>query len=371
MPSDVEEWLPGSFTKNFSWGQVGEKQGLKRLYDEIRFGFDGLKRDVPRKEFRSRVRNSGRPDYIPLNFFLFNKPINNVDYVLFDELVFQALNFPHSKGFDLLALFAFNLSMAGVWRGATPAQKRPALWANAYVRERLAGPLNWDTAKITADDIERFISNDPRYKAKTSRKVATNLAHQYLVGGIYGFNTGEVHRWWVDALFLALDRIIEDRVLDGKETRDNQLASLLAQSGFIALTGRRSLEKELAIKHLVHLYAACGGRERFSDEYVLDLTRAELTRARMHEIEQFIANDNRPGGAVHPTNPRVLKTIPRACALLARYAGFDFLSPHELEHFDLEDFVRRKAGEALQRLKQRNIRPTMSAEELMKITRER
>jgi hypothetical protein len=366
MPSDVEEWFPGSFTKNFSWGPVNEMQGLKRLYDQIRLGFGEIKRDVPRNDFRYRVRNSGGPDYIPLNFFLFNKQINGVDYVLFDELVFQALSFPHSRGFDLLALFAFNLSMVGVWRGAATAQKRPALWANAYVRERLAGPLNWDTTKITADDIETFISNDPRYRARTSRKVATNLNYQYLAGGISGFNTAEIHRWWVDALFLALDRIIEDRVLDGKETRDDQLASLLAQSGFIALTGRRSLEKELAIKHLVHLYAACGGRERFLDEYVL-----ELTRARVHEIEQFIANDLRPGGAVHPTNPKILKTIPRTCALLARYAGFDFLLPHELEHFDLEEFVRRKAGEALQRLKQRNVVPTMSADELMRITRER
>jgi hypothetical protein len=366
MPSGVEEWLPGSFTKNFSWGQVSEKQGLKRLYDEIRLGFHGLKNDVPRVDFRLRVRNSGRPDYIPLNFFLFNRRINNVDYVLFDELVFQALNFPHSRGFDLLALFAFNLSLAGVWRGATSAQRRPALWANAYIRERVAGPLNWDTREITANDIEKFISQDPRYRAKTSRKVATNLNHQYLVGGISEFNTDKIQRWWVDALFLALDRLIEDRVLDGKETRDNQLASLLAQSGFIALTGRRSLEKELAIKHLVHLYAACGGRDRFSDEHVLD-----LTKIRVHEIEWFLANDDRPGGAIHPTNPRILKTIPRACALLARYAGFDFLSPHELEHFDVNEFVKRKAAEALQRLKERNVRPTMSAEELVKLTRER
>src|SRR5271166_4699013 len=169
MPSDVEVWSPGSFTKNFSWGQVKDKQGLKRLYDEIRLGFNGLRSDVPRSEFRLRVRNSTRPDYIPLNFFLFNQIIDGTDYVIFDELVFQALSFPHSKAFDLLALFAFNLSLVGVWRGATPAQRHPALWANAYIRERVAGPLNWDTGKINADDIESFISNDPRYLAKTSR----------------------------------------------------------------------------------------------------------------------------------------------------------------------------------------------------------
>jgi hypothetical protein len=76
--------------------------------------------DLPRQVFRDRVKDTGLPDYIPLNFFLFNKPINGVDYVICDELVFQALNFPHSKSFDLLALFAFNLSMVGDWKGATP-----------------------------------------------------------------------------------------------------------------------------------------------------------------------------------------------------------------------------------------------------------
>jgi hypothetical protein len=366
MPSDVEVWLPGSFTKNFSWGQPKDKQGLKRLYDEIRVGFGGLRSDVPRNEFRSRVKDSTRPDYIPLNFFLFNKIIDGIDYVIFDELVFQALSFPHSKAFDLLALFAFNLSLVGVWRGATPAQRRPTLWANAYIRERVAGPLNWDTNKISADDIESFILNDPRYKAKTSRKVATNLNHQFLVGGLSGFNTNRIERWWVNALFLALDRLIENRAIDGMETRDAQLASLLAQSGFLALTGKRSLEKELAIKHLVRLYAACGGRERFSDEQV-----RELTRVRVHDIESFLANDERPGGAVHPTNPRILKTIPRACALLATYAGFEFLLPDDLEHFDVDDFVRRRTTEALRILRDKNVRPTMSADELMKITRER
>ena len=364
MSSNVEVWLPGSFTKNFSWGQVKDDTGLEQLYTVIKLGFDGSMVDVPRREFRARVRGSGRPDKIPLNFFLFNKPIDDVDYVICDELVFQALSFPHSKSFDLLALFAFNLSIVGVFKGATPAQRRPALWANAYVRERVAGPFNWDTKKISADDIEAFISGDPRYKAKTSRKVATNLHYQFLVGGLSGFNTPKIERWWVNALFLALDRLIEDRKLDGHETPDPQLAALLAQSGFLSLTGKRSLEKELAVKHLVRLYSACGGRERFSEEHTL-----ELTRVRMHEIEDFLANDPRPGGAVHPTNPRILKTIPRACALLANYAGFEFLLPDELDHFDIDNFIRKKASEAIRKLKEKNIRPTMTADELMRMTR--
>lgn len=366
MSSDAEIWLPGSFTKNFSWGQVKDGRGLRKLYTEIQLGFNGLMANVPRQEFRERVKDSGRPDYIPLNFFLFNKPINGVDHVICDELVFQALNFPHSNSFDFLALFAFNLSVVGVWKGADRPQRRPALWANAYIRERVAGVFDWDTSKINADDIESFVSGDPRYKAKGARKLATNLNHQYLVGGLSGFSTQRIERWWVDALFLALDRLIEDRRLDGHETGDAQFSSLLVQSSFFALTGKRSLEKELAVKHLVRLYSACGGRDRFSEE----ATRA-LTRVRVEDIESFLANDDRPGGAIHPTNPRILKTIPRACALLAKYAGFDFLFPDELNQFDVDAYIKRKASEAIRKLKEKAIHPSMTADELMKITRER
>jgi hypothetical protein len=366
MPSDVDVWLPGSFTKNFSWGPVKDGRGLEKLHTEIKLGFDGLMEDLPRQVFRDRVKDIGLPDYIPLNFFLFNKPINDVDYVICDELVFQALNFPHSKSFDLLALFAFNLSMVGVWKGATPPQRRPAMWANAYIRDRVAGAFNWDMEKVNTDDIEAFVSGDKRYKAQTSRKLATNLNYQYLIGGLSGFNTQKIERWWVNALFLALDRLIEDRKLDGHETPETKFVALLAQSGFLALTGRLSLEKELAVKHLVRLYSACGGRDRFSEEQ----TR-ELTRVRVHEIQDYLANDHRPGGAVHPTNPRILKTIPRACALLAKNAGFDFLLPDELDQFDVDTFIKIKASDAIRRLKEKDIRPTMTADELMKMTREK
>ncbi len=363
MSSD-EVWLPGSFTKNFSWGQVRDGCGLVQLHTEIRDGFDNQLEDVGRNLFRQRVSNSGRPDYIPLNFFLFNRPTTGVDYVICDELVFQAISFPHSKSFDLLALFAFNLSLVGVWKGADAPQRRPALWANAYIRERVAGVLNWEAKKVSANDIEAFIRNDPRYKAQTTRKVATNLNHQYLVGGLSGFATSQIERWWVNALFLALDRIIEDRKLDGRETPDSKYASLLAQYGFLALTGRRSLEKDLALKHLVRLYSACGGRDRFSEK---------LTEVRVADIQGFIerGNDYRPGGAVHPTNPRILKTIPRACAQLALYAGFDFISADELDAFDVDEFIKKKASDAIRRLKEEEIRPTMTADELMKITREK
>lgn len=359
-----EEWRPGSFTKNFSWGP--QQGGLVQLYESIKLGFDGQMVDVPREEFRRRVLRANRPDYIPINFFLFNKITDGTNVLVADELVFQALNSDHSSRFDKLALFAFNFSYAGIWRGADPYQRRPALWAFHYVADRVAAQLNWNTRQISADDIEKFVQGDPRYHAQTARKLATNLNYLYHIGRLSEFSTERVERWWVDALFLALDRLIEDERLDRRIPAEDQYDVLLSRSGFKAVGGKESIEKDLAARHLLTLYKTCGGRDRFTEEGV----RKQLA---LHEVAWLIANDedNRPRGAVHPTNPRVLKSIPRACAMLAIYAGFEVIDPDELVNFDPEEFIRHHTRSALRRLRERNIRPTMTADELEKLTRER
>jgi len=362
--SELEEWRPGSFTKNFSWGQG--RRGLVELHELLRLGFDGKVEDVTRSAFRRRVKQSGRPDYIPINFFLFNRPFDGTDHIVADELVFQAINFEHSKRFDKLAVFAFNLSYAGIWKGAQPAQRYPALWAKAYIRDRIAIAGGWHSGRISANDIERFVENDARYMAQGARKLATNLNYLYRIGGVSEMATARVERWWVDALFLALDRAVEDARLSGIDPTESQYASLLNRSGFFDLAGLRSLEKELAGKHLVRLYIECGGRDRFSPDHVRE--RISLL---LPDIEQFLANDDRPQGAVHPTNTRILKSIPRACAMLARYAGFDVIDADELEHFEASEFIRSHTRTALEQLKVRGIKPTMSAEELLRLTRER
>ncbi len=133
------------------------------------------------------------------------------------------------------------------------------------------------------------------------------------------------------------------------------------------ITGRQSLEKNLAVKHVLRLYTACGARERFSEEAVR--ARTEL---KVSDFEQWInPNDTDPRGAVHPTNPRILKSIPAACAMLATYAGFDIISSMEMEDFDPIAFVRERTRAALNRLKADGIEPTMSAEEVLRITRGR
>jgi hypothetical protein len=362
MALDSEEWRPGSFTKNFSWGF---DQGLRELYEVIQIGFDGRLTDVPRDVFRSRVEGSGRPDFIPINFFLFNQPIEGRDHLLVDELVFQALQFKHSEHFDRLALFAFVYSMVGSWKGAKPYQQRPALWAHHYVADRVARDFNWDTSRVSADDIQEFVTSSPKCRAKTARKLSTNLNFLFRVGGLGNFASKRVDRWWVDAMYLALDRITETRRMSGSDIKDSRYDSYLTASGFHTVSGMRSIEKDLAQRHIISLFLACGGRSRFNEESVIELTKTTLP-----EIESWLANDPGPIAAVHLTNPRIVKTIPRPCAMIAKSLGFSTFEIHELEELDMEDLVRSKLEEAIKDLRRKGISPTLSADELMKLMRD-
>ncbi|GGE00220.1 hypothetical protein GCM10011390_18780 [Aureimonas endophytica] len=365
MADEKQEWRPGSFTKNFSWGR--DAAGLEELHETIRIGFAERMEDVPREEFRARISKRNRPDYIPMNYFLFTRQSRGEDYIVADELVFQALSAPHSARFDKLAMFTFLLSFAGKFKRANPTQRRPAMWANAYIREHIDREFAWDTRRISASDIATFVGEDERYKGETVGKLATNLNFIFDKGRIRDFPRSRIERWWVDALFLALDRIIEDRLLDRQVTASDQYASLLERHHFIQLTGRRTLEKEMAVRHLVLLYEVCGGRERFSDEAV-----ARRTEERVPDVEEFLSATDHVVGAIHPKNRTILKSIPRSCALLARYAaGFEVIGEEELANFDIERFVRSKTKEAMLRLQERQIRPRMSADELMRITREK
>jgi len=362
--AESEEWRPGSFTKNFSWGLP--RDGLRQLHEVIRLGFADEMIDVPRDLFRERVSKSGRPDYIPINFFLFNKIIDGQDHIVADELVFQALMFEHSLDFDRLGLFAFILSYVGRWKGAESYQSRPALWAHHYIVDRVANEFGWDTSHVNADDIERFVGSDSRYRARTARKLATNLNYLFSVGGLSGFNQPKVERWWVNALFLALDRIIEDRLMSGQQSASHQWLSQLDRASFHFASGRRSVEKDLATKHLVRLYDACGARTRFSEDEV-----RERQKILLPDIQWF-ANQKAPLVALHPSNLRIIKTIPRACAMLARYvAGFVTMDLDELESLNIEDFIREQTKETLEKLREAGITPTMTADDLMKLTRGR
>ena len=364
MQASREEWRPGSFTKNYSWGPKSD--GLLQLHEAINAGFDGTPDDVPREVFRERIKSLGRPDYIPLNFFLFNKTINGVDYLLVDELVFQALAFPHSKRFDYLSLFAFNLSIVGIWRAAKPYQSRPALWARHYISDRFGPVHSWQESRATANDIENFVRSDARYQAKGARKLATNLAYFYKQAGLTSLSSRRVERWWVDALFLTLDRVVQMRSMQGQTVSEDNYHSYLIGSDFFGISGQRSIEKELAAGHLVKLYKACGGRERFNDEAV-----RERTLVYFDDIANYAANNPNPIAAIHKSNLRIQKTIPHICALLARYAGFEVFDAEDLENLDTPEIARSNIQRAIEEIRDSGISAILNSEELMRLLRDK
>lgn len=358
----MSDWYPGSFTKNFSWGPTAK--GLRELYDLIRHGFGGESLDVPRSLFRERVKDIQRPDYIPLNFFLFNKVKGGTDFVVADELVFQAVHFRHSSSFDKLALFAFNLSIVGTWKRASVQQREPALWARHYLLERVSGDFDWNTDKVNANDIEHFVLTDERYKAQTARKLATNLAYLYKQGRLRDYNTKKAERWWLSALFLTLDRACETMVSIGRVPQEDNFEEYVIRYNFHGLSGPRSVERDLASHHFIKLYTACGGVSRFSEAATLERQKILLP-----DIMDF-ANNPEPVGVFHPSNPKARGTIPRACAMLAKYiAGFESVDIDELEDFDVETFVRNRTVDALTDLKIAGIRPSMSVDDLLNLTR--
>jgi hypothetical protein len=158
--------------------------------------------------------------------------------------------------------------------------------------------------------------------------------------------------------------MIEEQISLGKEVFESKYNDYLIRSGFHQISGRRSIEKDLAATHFVELYAACGGRSRFSEDAV-----RERQRVLLPEIHAF-ANDPSPVGVFHPSNPSARNAIPRACAMLAQYlAGFECIDLEELDSFDVSTYVRERTREALHSLQQRNITPAMSAEELLRLTR--
>src|SRR5690606_4251261 len=143
-------------------------------------------------------------------------------------------------------------------------QSTPSLWAHYYIANRIAKQNRWDVSKVSADDIETFLRNSPQYKAEGTRKLSTNLNYLYLVGGLADYSSKRVERWWVNCLFLALDRISEERARSGANFEIEDYPSLLEDYNFHNISGPWSLEKQIAVGHLSVLYSACGGRRRLS-----------------------------------------------------------------------------------------------------------
>jgi hypothetical protein len=354
----VQPWHPGSFTKNFSWGK--DRPGLSYLKDAIAVGFNNRIEPVLREEFIDRLAAAGFNYYIPANFFCYNAISAGQSYILPDELVFHAVEREYNEEFDSLALATFLISIVGEWRGSRNYQRWPALWAQRFVIES----VYTGKSGISADEIEQYLSNAPLYRAKTTRKVSTNLSFMLRKGQIARFQNPKIGRWWVDAIFLALDRIKYEKLARRQQFSISEGASQLFEYGVLDTLGPSSLERELALKHILRLYDACGGTDRFDQEAVKTLTEVTI-----QDIQWIYQNDFRPVGALHQSNPRLVKAIPPSCAQLARYAGFDILDADDLASLDTAELVRTRTRKVFDELFDRNVLPTMTMEEVVRLTR--
>ncbi|QFT48990.1 hypothetical protein FIU97_20540 (plasmid) [Roseivivax sp. THAF40] len=353
MPDYSEDWHPGSFTKNFGWGKDG--RGLAELHHAIRVGFGDERGDVRRSVFRKRLDEKGINFYIPANFFLFNYVNETGDWIAFDELVFQAVSFDHTVHFDRLALFTFNLSLVGSWQGARHFQRRPALWSNRYIVERLAQSHGWDVTKVTADDIQVFLDGDERYKAQTSRKLSTNLNFLYQIGGLSAVVADTIERWWMNASFLAADRLC--RLRYARRLTISSIGEALDEFDFGPLAGGQNVEKSYALIRLLEMYVSVGGPDRF--ERSVDAINSGKT------------NDPRPYGLVDKKLPRAPKSLPAGVVNTMDWldASYELLDHDELREFDVDMYVREASVRALSKIRERGIKPTMSSADLMTLMR--
>lgn len=362
MLREPEAWRPGSFTKNFSWGPLDK--GLSRLREAIKICFDEKLENVPRDLAQQRLERAGYVWHIPLNFFLLNKIEGGNGFIVVDELVYQALSFDHSSDFDKLALVAFTNSYVGSWRGAEEWQDCPAPWAYHYLLDNIINTGGWDTRDISANSIQNYIESHPKYIAKSAKKLSTNLNYMYMAGGLSQMDSPAIYRWWVNSAFLVLDRAIAERGEYGDDIPVGRLLQYLAKSGFLDISGKRSRNKELALQPIASLYSACGGFRRWSAEAVRERQKVKLPNI------TWFANSDDPFFAIYPEDPNIIKSIPRACAMLAKeVAGFEELDPDELIEWNVLEYVRRKTRAALAALRGQGVKPTMSADELLKLTR--
>ena len=353
MPDLDEAWRPGSFTKNFGWGP--ETGGLSRLHRAIRICFGDGPKKVPRSVCQQKLKAEKINHYIVLNFFLYNSIQDGEDFILPDELIFQALNFDHGKDFDKIALFAFNLSIVGRWKGAHEYQSRPALWSNRYVVERLGGLHHWDVSKISSDDIDRFLISDNRYTGQTTRKLSTNLNYLYEVGGLSEMVGSSIDRWWMNAAFLAADRFCMSGI--SRRLSVESLLEAFTEFEFFTLTGGESRERAYALTRALEMYVSIGGPERFE---IAD-----------QAIASGEVNDDRPIGLVDKMLPRAVKTIPAGVLnpLIWENKSYESLDFDELSAFKVDDYVRKFTLEGIKRISERGHAPKTSARELMDIMR--
>jgi hypothetical protein len=210
----MPRYAPGSFTKNFGWNL--SPPGLSKLHTVIKAGFGGTARRVSRDDFR---RHCGLPDsniqLIPINFFLHNTVVSGANYVTADEPVRNAINNPHSRRFDKLALFSMHLSRMGRRIGVA-GDPKGAAFTNDFVRIRLWNKGGWETARLTEAEVEAAFSTTVEARGSdTVHKCVTNYLYMLEMVGLRAQRTSfiniHIDEWIGPGLFVAFDRHALDR----------------------------------------------------------------------------------------------------------------------------------------------------------------
>lgn len=245
------KYKPGSFSKNFGWGD----RGLGKLHAAIRDGFRGRLRAVRREDFLSNCGIEAQNIVLlPMNFFLHNEEDNKLSV---DELVYQAISKQASRQFNWLALFSFHLNRCG---GGDP---HPAQWANEYVRTHVWSGNAWRTESLQIERLDRFLNEsldaslDVRKKCRNNYRYMMELCGHFS-GPLATVNT-EVNQWIRSALFLTWDRAI---LAEGKLT-DKELLDLCDSDEIHKLMGTsRSFIRDHA-RSMIGIYDEFGRLSRF------------------------------------------------------------------------------------------------------------
>jgi len=132
--------------------------------------------------------------------------IDGVVFIVLDELVFQALTASPLAAFDKLHFGALQPQYGRKMEQCGNLSALPSLWAHYYIRDRVAKDFDWDTRKVNANDIEKFIEKTV-VTGESARKVATQPEPSLLQRPLSEYISGKVERWWSNSLFLTLDRM--------------------------------------------------------------------------------------------------------------------------------------------------------------------
>lgn len=245
-------YKPGSFSKNFAWHGTG----LRKLHTVIRDGFQNRLVSVERQRFRDCSGLDASLSLIPVNFFLHNRD----GQMSVDELVFRAIEHPHSTRFDRLGLFALHLSRAGSGTGVV---ERPAMWANEFVHERLWSGGTWHSSALSNASLDPFIEDRMDAQDNVRMKCRNNYRHlfelcRFWPSSLPLINSG-AEQWIAPALFLAWDR----HILGGGLADKASLIDLVNSDKLYKLLGIGQMSTIAHAGDLADLYISVGHLARF------------------------------------------------------------------------------------------------------------